>query len=139
MPPLFLRLTFRFLPLSTSHPVASLRGETLIQFHLARADKLTHTHTQTPSFLPEQLPFAVASLLPPEGGLFITLTLLGANRGKCSLFPRWRDTSRWKGIAGCSERTLIICCSISAAFVIVRNYLATFLRMVGWFEQGTGN
>ena len=88
--PLFLLLTSLFLPLSTSRPVASVRGETLIQFHLARADKLSLSLSLslslTSSFLLEQLPFTVASLLPPEGGLFITLTLLGANRGKCSLF-----------------------------------------------------
>ena len=89
--PLFLLLTSLFLPLSTSRPVASVRGETLIQFHLARADKLSLSLSLslTSSFLLEQLPFTVASLLPPEGGLFITLTLLGANRGKCSLFPGW--------------------------------------------------
>jgi len=53
------------------------RGETLIQFHLPLADKLSPTLAPSP---PRPLPVVVTSLfiislLPPEGGLFITVTL----------------------------------------------------------------
>lgn len=124
----------RFLPSFFPLPSISspLRGETLIQFHLARADKLTSL-----SF-PYSLSFRATS--PSQSLLYCLLkTIYNLNPpwsigGKCSLFPA--NGTRANRIASYSRRTLIICWSISAAFVEFGNYPIMFLGDEGCLNWG---
>ena len=129
----------RFLPSFFPLPSISspLRGETLIQFHLARADKLTSLSLFLFLSLPPSFPYSLSfrATSPSQSLLYCLLkTIYNLNPpwsigGKCSLFPA--NGTRANRIAGYSRRTLIICWSISVAFVEFGNYPIMFLEDEG--------